>query len=273
MESWDNSSSNVNQYSKAVFARPFNSDIFCNPVSTLYYITSYPFLYLSISFIYFRGQSPYIIYIYRYVNLVPCRSSLGADCCLLVSLALSAIKPSCQIGHLRFKSTFTVCLEERWVFDGFLPPYAMNPDPFRPNETHGQAFPATRQCWQGIIYKLWGWYNSRRHWGAWRCRTAGCPFEYRFPIDVIPGSSVMGDAGYGFQGHEVAQDKILEPEIQVGNTGCTVNASISSKSISSKTMSSPNSSQTMSSTAPLLGPTSSSADCRRMFTGYPRRPH
>lgn len=33
-------------------------------------------------------------------------------------------------------------------------------------------------------------------------------------MDVIPVSSVMGDAGYGFQGHGVAQDKILEAEIQ-----------------------------------------------------------
>ena len=33
-------------------------------------------------------------------------------------------------------------------------------------------------------------------------------------MDVIPASSVMDDAGYGFQGHSVAQDKILEAEIQ-----------------------------------------------------------
>ena len=33
-------------------------------------------------------------------------------------------------------------------------------------------------------------------------------------MDVIPASSVMSDAGYGFQGHGIAQDKILEPEIQ-----------------------------------------------------------
>ena len=33
-------------------------------------------------------------------------------------------------------------------------------------------------------------------------------------MDVIPASSVTGDAGYGFQGHGVTQDKILEPSIQ-----------------------------------------------------------
>ena len=39
----------------------------------------------------------------------------------------------------------------------------------------------------------------------------GCPFEYRLPMDVIPASSVMGDAGHGFQGRGVVQDKISEP--------------------------------------------------------------
>ena len=105
-------------------------------------------------------------------------------------------------------------LQECSVFDGFLPPFAMNPDLIRPNETYGQAFPATRQCWEGIVCKLCGRCNLRRHWDAWRCRTAGCPFKYSVPMDVIPASSVMGDAGYGFQGHGVTQDKILESEIQ-----------------------------------------------------------
>ena len=68
-------------------------------------------------------------------------------------------------------------LEERWVFDGFLPSYKMNPDLIRPDETHGQAFPATRQCWEGIVCKLCGRCNLRRHWDAWRCRTVGCPFR------------------------------------------------------------------------------------------------
>ena len=61
--------------------------------------------------------------------------------------------------------------------------------------------------------KLCGRCNLRRHWNAWRCRTASSPFEYSLPIDIIPASSVMGDAGYGFQGHVVAQDKILEEDI------------------------------------------------------------
>ena len=93
-------------------------------------------------------------------------------------------------------------LEERWVFDGFLPPYKMNPDLIRPSKIHGQAF------------KLCGRCNLRRHWDAWRCRTVGCPFEHRLPMDVIPASSVMGDSGYDPQRHGVAQDKILEAEIQ-----------------------------------------------------------
>ena len=105
-------------------------------------------------------------------------------------------------------------LKERWVFDGFLPSYAMNPELIQLNETHGKVFPATKQCWEGIVCKLCGRCNLRRHWDAWRCRTVGCPFEYRLPMDVIPASSVMGDAGYGFQGHGVTQDRILEPEIQ-----------------------------------------------------------
>ena len=33
-------------------------------------------------------------------------------------------------------------------------------------------------------------------------------------MDFIAPSNVMGDAGYGFQGHGVAQDKILGPEIK-----------------------------------------------------------
>lgn len=33
-------------------------------------------------------------------------------------------------------------------------------------------------------------------------------------MDVIPASSVAGDAGYGFQGHGVSQDKVSEPNIK-----------------------------------------------------------
>lgn len=33
-------------------------------------------------------------------------------------------------------------------------------------------------------------------------------------MDVIPASSVIGDAGYGFQGHGVSQDKFSEESIE-----------------------------------------------------------
>lgn len=33
-------------------------------------------------------------------------------------------------------------------------------------------------------------------------------------MDVIPASSVMGDTGYGFQGHGVTQDKVVEQSIK-----------------------------------------------------------
>ena len=33
-------------------------------------------------------------------------------------------------------------------------------------------------------------------------------------MDVIPASSVMGDAGYGYQGHGVSEDKVLEPSVK-----------------------------------------------------------
>ena len=39
---------------------------------------------------------------------------------------------------------------ERWARDGFLSPCAMNPELIQPNATHGQAFPATRQCLEAI---------------------------------------------------------------------------------------------------------------------------
>lgn len=105
------------------------------------------------------------------------------------------------------------CWVQDWYRDYFLAPYAMKPELIEPNATHGQAFPATRQCWEGIVCKLCGRCNLRRHWDAWRCRTEGCPFEHKLPMDVIPASSVMGDAGYGFQGHGVSQDKVSEPSI------------------------------------------------------------
>ena len=33
-------------------------------------------------------------------------------------------------------------------------------------------------------------------------------------MDVIPASSVVGDTGYGFQGHGVSQDKMLEISVR-----------------------------------------------------------
>ena len=57
----------------------------------------------------------------------------------------------------------------------------MNPALIQPKETSRKAFPSTGRC------------NLRRHRDAWRCRTAGCPFEYSLPMDLIPTSSVMGD--------------------------------------------------------------------------------
>ena len=105
-------------------------------------------------------------------------------------------------------------LNERWSWNGFLPPYAIKPELIQPKATHGQTFAATRQCWDGIVCELCGRCNLRQHWDAWRCRTKGCPFEHRLPMDVIAASSVAGDAGYGFQGHGVSQDIISEPSIK-----------------------------------------------------------
>ena len=131
---------------------------------------------------------------------------LNAKCDLFWTIN-GDLAPEVQEYNLAF-------LKERWIYDGFLPPYAMNPELIQPDATHGQAFPATRQCWEGIVCKLCGRCNLRRHWDAWRCRTEGCPFEHRLPMDVIPASSVAGDAGYGFQGHGVSQDKVSEPTIK-----------------------------------------------------------
>ena len=108
-------------------------------------------------------------------------------------------------------------LNERCVFDGFLPPFAIKPELLQPDVSRGQTFPATRQCWEGIVCKLCGRCNLRRHWDAWRCRTEGCPFEHSLPMEVIAASSVMGDAAYGFQGHGVSSDKVFEASI-----GCKV---------------------------------------------------
>ena len=104
-------------------------------------------------------------------------------------------------------------LQERLDFEGFLPPYQMRPELIELKNTHGQLFPATRQCWEGIVCVLCGRCNLRRHWDAWRCRTEGCPFEHRLPMDVVPASSVMGDNTYGFQGHGICHDKIFESTI------------------------------------------------------------
>lgn len=105
-------------------------------------------------------------------------------------------------------------LRERTIFDGFLPPYAMNPELIQPHATHGQTFSATKQCWEGIVCKLCGRCNLRRHWDAWTCRTEGCTFKYKLPMEVIPASSVMGDDWHGFQGHGVPQDKVFESFLQ-----------------------------------------------------------
>ena len=106
-------------------------------------------------------------------------------------------------------------LEERSEFDGWLPPLAMRPELIKPDITHGQTFSATKQCWEGIVCTLCGRCNLRRHWDAWRCRTKGCPFQYSLPMEVIPASSVTGSVGYyGFQGHGIRQDKVLEPSIK-----------------------------------------------------------
>ena len=130
---------------------------------------------------------------------------LNGKCALFWTLN-GSLAPEAQNYNLAF-------LQERWVFDGFLPSYAMSPELIQPNKNHGQAFPATRQCWEGIVCKLCGRCNLRQHWDAWRCRTEGCPFEHKLSMDVIPASSVMGDAGCGFQGHGVSQDKVSEPSI------------------------------------------------------------
>ena len=60
--------------------------------------------------------------------------------------------------------------------DGFLPPYSMKPELIQSDVSRGQAIPATRQCWEGIVCDICGRCNLRRHWDAWRCRTEGCPF-------------------------------------------------------------------------------------------------
>ena len=105
-------------------------------------------------------------------------------------------------------------LKERWIFDGFLPPYSLRAELIQSNVSRGLTFAATRQCWEGIVCNLCGRCNLRRHWDAWRCRTEGCPFEHRLPMEEISASSLTGNAGYGFQGHGITQDKILEPSIK-----------------------------------------------------------
>ena len=104
-------------------------------------------------------------------------------------------------------------LQERLDFEGFLPPYQMRPDLIDLTNTHGQLFPATRQCWEGIVCELCGRCNMRSHWDAWRCRTKGCPFEQKIPMDIISASSVMPEHEYGFQGHGVCQDKFSESSL------------------------------------------------------------
>ena len=104
-------------------------------------------------------------------------------------------------------------LKERSIFDGSLPQYDMNPELIQPNVTHGHAFSATRQCWAGIVCKLCGRCNLRRHWDAWRCRTEGCAFEHKLPMDVISASSLLSDGDPGSQGHGICQDKVLEQTI------------------------------------------------------------
>lgn len=133
----------------------------------------------------------------------------------MVLLTLSRIEQyplPIKVRHLRPRNITQRFLKERTIFNGFLPPYAMNPELIQPHAMHRQAFPATKQCWEGIVCKLCGRCNLRRHWDAWRCRTEGCPFEHRSPLDVIPASSVMGDDWHGFQGHGVPQ----KVEVAVG---------------------------------------------------------
>ena len=88
------------------------------------------------------------------------------------------------------------------------------PELIQPEVTYGLAFPATQQCWQGIVCKLCGRCNLRRHWDAWRCRTDGCPFEHKLPMDVIPASSVTGDTIYGYTGHGISHDDVSEEIVE-----------------------------------------------------------
>ena len=104
-------------------------------------------------------------------------------------------------------------LKERWVFNGMLPPYSMIPEPIQLDPKFGRTFPASRECWKGIVCELCGRCNMRQYWDAWRCRTEGCPFEQKIPMDVIPASNVIGDAGYGYQGHGICHDKSFEESI------------------------------------------------------------
>ena len=105
-------------------------------------------------------------------------------------------------------------LKERWTFNGWLPPYSVIPKLIQPDAKYGQAFPATLQCWQGIVCELCGRCNLRKQWDAWRCRTEGCPFEHKIPMDVIPASSVIGDGNFEYQGHGISHDKVLEESIE-----------------------------------------------------------
>lgn len=96
----------------------------------------------------------------------------------------------------------------------------MDPELIKPDPTHGQAFPVTRQCWEGVVCKVCGRCNLRRHWDPWRCRTEGCPSEYKLPMDVDPALSALGDAFYGYQGHAVPEDEVFGPSIHRETRQC-----------------------------------------------------
>ena len=120
----------------------------------LYFTTLIPFLssfYLLHLFL--RAIPLYIIYIQvcnsSFLPLLFC----GHQTYSVVARSRPSLKKYLKANHKNLASSDAVfdTQEELWVFDGFLPPYKMNPDLIRPNETHGQAFPATRQCWEGIV--------------------------------------------------------------------------------------------------------------------------
>ena len=120
-----------------------------------------------------------------------------------------------EIAH-GLKLTYNpVFLAERTIFDGFLPPFLSVPKPIQATGQHDRLFSVTRQCWRGVVCTRCGRCNSRRDWDAWRCRSEGCDFEWRLPRDIIPASAVMGDLKFGFQGHAICDDEVLDSRIEI----------------------------------------------------------